>query len=236
MNLRAMVGTATVSFRLVTGRAAAPADPSGAAAASNPSAIPLFAYYYIWFTPASWDRAKIDYPLAGRYSSADPGVMREQIQEAKSAGIGGFIVSWKNTPTDDRILQTLMGVASQEHFQLAMIYEGLDFSRRPLPVSEVAAGFEFFRDHYASSPVWFRLNGKPLSIWSGTWDYSHAAVASVTSAVRSSMLVLSTEKSGAGLPPLPGVPHGHAPYLAPVNPPPDSRHPQKTDTDVTTHP
>ncbi len=224
MNLRApaaVAAAAALSCALVTSFAAAPAGASRGTGASSPSgasAIPLFAHYYIWFTPASWNRAKIDYPLIGRYSSADPAVMREQIQEAKSAGIDGFIVSWKNTPTDDRILQTLMGVASQEHFKLAMIYEGLDFNRQPLPVSEVAAGFRLFRDAYAPNPVWFRLNGKPLTIWSGTWDYSHAAVASVTSALRSSMLVLSTEKSVPGFQRLADVTDGDAYYWSSVNP------------------
>src|SRR6266481_2536318 len=138
MNLRAWAAVAATSLALscapMAGFAATPAGASGGAAAYSPSsrasasAIPLFAHYYIWFTPNSWNRAKIDYPLIGRYSSADPAVMREQIQEAKSAGIDGFIVSRKTTPTDDRILQTLMGVASQENFKLAMIYEGLDFN------------------------------------------------------------------------------------------------------------
>jgi Glycosyl hydrolase family 71 len=233
MNLRAFAAkTAALSCALVTGFAAAPANASSgtvASSRSSTSAVPLFAYYYIWFTPASWNRAKIDYPLIGRYSSDDPAVMREQIREAKSAGIGGFIVSWKDTPTDDRILQLLMRVASQEHFKLAMIYEGLDFSRQPLPVTEVATGFNLFRDSYASSPVWFRLHGKPLTIWSGTWDYSHADVASVTSAVRNSMLVLSTEKSVQGFQRLADVTDGDAYYWSSVNPQTDSGYAAKMD-------
>ena len=27
--------------------------------------VPMLAYYYIWFDPQSWDRAKTDYPLTG---------------------------------------------------------------------------------------------------------------------------------------------------------------------------
>ncbi len=234
---RALVAGALVAG-VIGACAAMPDSVSGPAAASSPpsassppgsSAVPLFAYYYIWFTPASWNRAKIDYPLIGRYASDDPAVMREQIQEAKSAGIDGFIVSWKNTPADDRTLQLLMSVASQEHFQLAMIYEGLDFTRHPLPVSEVAAGFRLFRDDYAPSPVWFRVNGKPLTIWSGTWDYSHAAVASVTSAVRGRMLVLSTEKSVAGFQRLADVTDGDAYYWSSVNPQTNSGYAAKLD-------
>ena len=37
-----------------------------------------------------------------------------------------------------------MTVAAQEHFKLAMIYQGLDFDRQPLPVAEVAADFKTF--------------------------------------------------------------------------------------------
>src|SRR5947207_7168088 len=60
--------------------------------AATPAAartLPLFAYYYIWFSPSSWGRAKRDLPLIGAYSSSNQGVMREQIQQAKAAGING---------------------------------------------------------------------------------------------------------------------------------------------------
>ena len=74
---------------------AAPA-PRQAPAASP--ATPLFAYYYNWFNASSWDRESRSTirPPGGRYSSDDPRVIpHPQIQQAKSAGIDGFIVSWK---------------------------------------------------------------------------------------------------------------------------------------------
>ncbi|HEX6034325.1 MAG TPA: hypothetical protein VFY83_07815, partial [Anaerolineales bacterium] len=39
--------------------------------------VPVLAYYYIWFDTESWNRAKTDYPLLGRYSSDDASVMRQ---------------------------------------------------------------------------------------------------------------------------------------------------------------
>ena len=39
--------------------------------------------------------------------------MRRQIEEAKSAGIDGFIVSWKDTARNDQRLRMLMSVAGQ---------------------------------------------------------------------------------------------------------------------------
>jgi hypothetical protein len=180
--------------------------------------IPLFAYYYLWFSHTSWNRAKKDYPLVGTYSSSDPRVVRIQMQEAKSAGINGFIVSWKDTPLDDHRLRLLMAVAAQQHFRLAMIYEGLDFHRHPLPVAEVAGDFKAFADHYASDPAFFRLGGKPLTIWSGTWAYSHADIAAVTAPVRGTIRVLATEKNLAGFLRVADVTDGDAYYWSSVNP------------------
>jgi hypothetical protein len=203
-----------------TGRTAVPMPSDYATGAEEGAAttIPLFAYYYIWFSHNSWARAKTDLPLVGTYSSSDPGVMRHQIVQAKSAGITGFIVSWKDTPLNDQRLELLMRVAAQEHFKLAMIYEGLDFSRKPLPVSQVAADFVTFRDRFAGSPVFYRVDGKPLTIWSGTWAFSYAQVARVTSAVRPQLLVLSTEKDMTGFERIAGVTDGDAYYWSSVNP------------------
>jgi hypothetical protein len=191
---------------------AAPAERSA------PPGIPLLAYYYAWFDAGSWDRAKRDYPLLGRYSSDDPRVMRQQIQWAKSAGIDGFVVSWKDTPTNDRRLRTLMKVATQEDFKLAMIYQGLDFDRHRLPIARIAADFTMFRDRFAGDPVFYRLGGKPLTIWSGTWEFSPAEVARVTGTVQGSLLVLSTEKNVNGYRRLAQVTDGDAYYWSSVDP------------------
>src|SRR5688572_7207709 len=71
-------------------------EPVRAADEPGEPPIPIFAYYYIWFDAASWDRAKVDYPALGRYSSDDRDVMRQHVRWAKEAGIDGFIVSWKS--------------------------------------------------------------------------------------------------------------------------------------------
>src|SRR5439155_15743171 len=130
----ALVATgALISAPHSAGTSPTPATPA--------PAIPLFAYYYQWFDPSSWNRAKIDFPELGRYSSDDPNVMRQHIELAKAAGINGFIVSWKSTAVGNRRLHSLAQIAAQENFKLAMIYQGLDFSRNPLPPSRVAADF-----------------------------------------------------------------------------------------------
>jgi hypothetical protein len=170
------------------------APAAGTPAAAAPGPVPVMAYYYIWFNASSWNRAKLDYPLLGRYSSDERSVMARQIRWAQQAGIQGFIVSWKSTPTLDRRLKTLVDVATRAHFKLALIYQGLDFHRRPLPAAKVRADLELFARRYARAAP-FQIYDKPLVIWSGTWRFTPAEEARVTSGLRRSLLVLASEKN-----------------------------------------
>jgi len=187
--------------------------------------VPLLAYYYIWFDPQSWDRAKTDYPLLGPYSSDDANVMRQHIQWAKDAGVDGFIVSWKSTDKLNRRLDQLVKIAEQENFKLAIIYEGLDFTRNPLPPNQVDADLNYFIQHYANNPV-FDLFQKPLVIWSGTWEYSLDEIKSVTQTKRNDLLILASEKNVEGYQRLSDIVDGDAYYWSSVNP--DS-HPSYSD-------
>jgi Glycosyl hydrolase family 99 len=198
--------------------AAAPAAlsaPAAAAAAATPA--PVFAYYYIWFDPSSWNRAKTDFPLLGRYSSDERRVMRRHIRWAKDAGIEGFIVSWKSTPTLDERLRELAGLARAERFELLVIYQGLDFERRPLPVARIARDLEVFRARYARHPAFDSFDA-PLVIWSGTWRFSAVEIARVTAPLGSDLLVLASERNLDGYRRVAEHVDGNAYYWSSVNP------------------
>jgi len=188
--------------------------------------IPVLAYYYIWFDESSWDRAKTDYPLLGRYSSDDEEIMRQHVQWAKSAGINGFIVSWKGTEKLNRRLEQLIKIAETEDFKLVIIYQGLDFERNPLPVEWVAADLDYFIDHYADHPA-FDMFEKPMVIWSGTWEFSWQEVASVTQGRRDHLLILATEKNVDAYERLAGLVDGDAYYWSSINPDTFPKYPEK---------
>jgi len=179
--------------------------------------VPVLAYYYIWFDTQSWDRAKKDYPLLGRYSSDDPKVMRQHIQWAKKAGITGFIVSWKSTEKLNRRLSQLVKIADQENFKLGIIYESLDFHRNPLSVEQVDADLNYFIEHYADHRV-FDLFEKPMVIWSGTWEFSPEEIQSVVQDKRERILILASEKNVKGYQRLAKLVDGDAYYWSSVNP------------------
>ncbi len=197
-------------------------------AAPRDGQAPLFAYYYIWYTPSSWDRAKSDYPLLGRYSSDERDVMREHIREAKAAGIDGWFVSWKSTEPLNARLAKLIQVASQEHFKLAIIYQGLDFERHPLPVDQVRGDLDLFQRQFAHAAPFKGVFEKPLVIWSGTWKFTRSQIASVmTPQRRSHLLMLSSEKNVDGINRLSGLTDGDAYYWSSVNPDTYRGYPQK---------
>jgi hypothetical protein len=194
-----------------------PAQAQQAAPQTTTTPIPTLAYYYIWYDTRSWNRAKIDYPLLGKYSSDDISVMRQQILWAKAAGIDGFIVSWKSTEVLNSRLEQLVQVAEQENFKLAVIYEGLDFNRNPLPVQTVANDLDYFIQHFAGQSA-FNIFSKPMVIWSGTWMFTPQEVAQVTQGRRASLLILASERNVAGYQQLAGSVDGNAYYWSSVNP------------------
>lgn len=179
--------------------------------------VPVLAYYYIWFDTQSWNRAKTDYPLLGRYSSDDADVMRQHIEWAKGAGIDGFIVSWKSTEKLNRRLAQLVEIAEEENFKLAIIYESLDFERNPLPVEQVDSDLGYFINQYSNHRV-FDLFGKPMLIWSGIWEYATQDIASVVQDKRKHILILASEKNVKGYQRLSGLVDGDAYYWSSVDP------------------
>ena len=195
------------------------AVPAASAAASRSASdpVPVLAHYYIWFDATSWDRAKRDLPLRGRYSSDEGRVMRQHVRWAKQAGIDGFIVSWKSSWRLNRRLATLMQIATEEDFKLAITYQGLDFDREPLPVERVAGDLDYFIHRFAGNRS-FDLFDKPLVIWSGTWRYGAAEIARVTAPRRKRLLILASEKSTADYARVQASVDGDAYYWSSVDP------------------
>ena len=213
-----------ILFATLVLTACAPARNDSPVAVSNP--IPILAYYYIWFDPQSWDRAKTDYPLLGRYSSSDVDVMRQHIQWAKESGITGFIVSWKSTEKLNERLGKLIQVANEENFKLAIIYQGLDFERDPLPVEQVDADLTYFIEQYSKDQA-FDLYEKPLVIWSGTWKFSREEVERVVTGKRDRILILASERSVEEYQRLADLVDGDAYYWSSVNPDTFPGYPEK---------
>jgi len=165
---------------------------------TRPRAAPtdpyVLAHYYIWFEATSWNRAKKDFPLLGRYTSDETTIMRGHVRAAKEVGIDGFIVSWKSTEVLDPRLEQLIDIADDEDFKLAITYQSLDFNRDPLPVRRIADDLDLFIERYADRKP-FKLFGAPLVALTGTWSFSAQDIGRITSHRREDLQILATAKN-----------------------------------------
>jgi hypothetical protein len=201
-----LLGVVAAGTAAATPQSTAPVDdPSSTAVTSSPACpdrttpqpdpAPVLAHFYIWFNASSWNRAKIDYPKVGRYSSDQLSVMRTQVSQARAAGVDGFIVSWKSTDTLNSRLAQLRDVAADADFKLAITYQAQDFNRNPLPPAQVRDDLVHLADTYADDPVFHVLGDRPVVAISGTWHYSVEELQSITAPVASRLTVLATEKN-----------------------------------------
>jgi hypothetical protein len=179
--------------------------------------IPVLAHYYIWFQPTSWNRAKKDFPLLGRYSSDERDIMRQHVRWAKQVGIDGFVVSWKDTPRLTGRLAKLVAVARSERFRLVIIYQGLDFDREPLPIDQVKRDLTSFLDVYGSDPVFQIFGEKPAVVLSGSWKFTRAEIAELRP-LRSQVQILASERNVDGYKRIGDLVDGDLYYWSSVNP------------------
>lgn len=171
-------------------------SPASLAAPGDSADVPVFAYYYIWYTRGSWDRAKTDLPQLGPYSSSDSTVIAQHIRWARAAGIDGFIVSWKHEPRLDVPLQRLVAEAEKQNFKLILLYQGLDFQRDPIDPTKVLEDLSWFARTYGTNPV-FDVFGRPAVVWSGTWKFSDDEIGMVRAGLGApdNLLLLGSERS-----------------------------------------
>jgi hypothetical protein len=193
-----------------------PTDATQAGVARRPLVL---AYYYIWYTPTSWNRAKSDLPTLGAYDSADRAVIAQHMAWAKQAGIDALIVSWKHQDRLDAPLKTVVDEAAKAGLKLVLLYQGLDFNRRPLDDATVASDIKWFIDTYGTSPV-FNVFGRPAVVWSGTWGYTDAQIQRVRGQIGAPdrILLLGSERSGASYAARAGLYDGDAYYWSSPDP------------------
>lgn len=230
MRSTANIGRTVIVLTLLLAASAALAlAPSRQATAGQPVAPDdphVLAHYYIWFDATSWNRAKVDYPALGRYSSDEASTMRRHVEMAKEVGIDGFIVSWKSTAALDARLEELVAIAEELDFKLAITYQGLDFNRDPLPTDRIEADLDTLTEEFAASPA-FDLFDKPLVVLTGTWEFTEDELAQITDHRRDDLLVLGSEKSVEGYGRVAPYVDGNLYYWSSVNPETNPEYPQK---------
>ena len=141
------------------------------AAAYNASR-PVLAYYYAWWDASNFDRTMFQPPAT--YNSDDAAVMQRHVQQAQSAGIDGFVMSWYGDgDRTDKNLATLLDIAQQTGFRATIHFETPKF----WGVDDTIAQLRAFYDKRLNHPALVRYQGRPvIFFWrantydSATWN------------------------------------------------------------------
>lgn len=120
----------------------------------------LLAVYMPWFG----DHSHIDVG----YSSQDPGVLRKQVQQAHRIGISAFVVDWygESKPYSDHNFALLQEVASENHFQVALLYNESEDEDSQATDAAIAALDKAYKDYFGPTAkyrdAYLTYDGKPM--------------------------------------------------------------------------
>jgi len=120
----------------------------------------LLAVYMPWFG----DHTHMDVG----YSSQDTAVLRKQIQEAKRMGISAFVVDWygESKPYSDHNFALLQQAASENHFQVALLYNEAEDEDSQATDDAIAALDKAYNTYIGPSAryrdAYLTYNGQPM--------------------------------------------------------------------------
>ncbi len=167
-----------------TPRSVAPAPSQPAAPVSGlpyvayNEAHPVLAYYYAWWGPG--DFSGIPFQAPQPYNSDDVNVMRQQIGEAQSAGIDGFVMSWYgNGDRTDSNLAKLMDLGAQSGFKVTVHFETPHF----WGVDDVVAQLKAFYANRINHPAIVTYQGRPVIFFWRASTYDNATWSFIRSQV-----------------------------------------------------
>jgi hypothetical protein len=144
----------------------------------------VLAFYYGWWGPKSppvegymdgaWGGANTNkhemlkiarYPVKGPYSSHDTAILDWHIDQARSHGITGFVVSWLGTGPEaawpEKTLQLLFERAEEKDFKVSIYWEqapGEGAGQISRAVSEIS----YLLNRNGKSKAFLKVNGKPV--------------------------------------------------------------------------
>ena len=136
---------------------------SAAPSAQSMSQPLVLAFYYSWFDENTWTYDKLPDLPAEQYVSRDRSVMGRHIDQAKAAGIDGFLVAWYGPAGGNQTepnLAALLDEAAARGFRIAVLFE----TDSPFlgSVDATTAALQHLLSVHANHPAYLRVDGRPV--------------------------------------------------------------------------
>ena len=158
--LKYLLGMAVSAF-LAMSACTAPGGRVARQDLRTPEAWPkVLAVYMPWFG----DHVHMDVG----YSSNDPGVLRNQIQQARHMGISAFVVDWygEGNAYSDHNFALMQAAADEAHFQVALLYNEAADDDGHATDNAIAAMDKAYKDYIgpqaAHRRAYLTYNGHPM--------------------------------------------------------------------------
>jgi Glycosyl hydrolase family 99 len=139
---------------------------------------PVLAYYYALWDPDNFDRTI--FQPEQPYNSDDLSVLQRHVQQAQTAGIDGFVMSWHgNGDRTDTNLAHILDIGQKAGFRATIHFE------TPLfwGVDDVVAQLTALYQNRINHPAFLRYQGRPVIFFWQVGMYDNATWSSIRSQV-----------------------------------------------------